>query len=42
VFLLNWLTAQPSYEVKAAVDVGTNSISKFDRHHINGGVVDNT
>jgi hypothetical protein len=24
------------------VDVGTNSISKFDRHHINGGVVDNT
>jgi hypothetical protein len=35
------LTAQPSYEGRAAVE-GANSISKFDHHNINGGSVDNT
>jgi L1 cell adhesion molecule len=38
-FVLNCLTAQPSYEGRAAVGGGPNSISKFDHHNINGGAV---
>jgi hypothetical protein len=35
-------SAQPPYEVKAAVWRGTNSFSKFGHHNKNGGAVDNT
>jgi hypothetical protein len=42
VFRLNCLTAQPSYEGRAAVEEGAKSFSKFDHHNINGGAVDNT
>jgi hypothetical protein len=35
VFCLNWLIAQPSYER------GTNNISKFGHHYINGGAIYN-
>jgi hypothetical protein len=38
---LNFLTAQSSYEVRAAVGGGGDCISKFDHHNINGGAVDN-
>jgi hypothetical protein len=41
VFHLNCLTAQLSYEGRAAVE-GANSISKFHHHNINGGAVDDT
>jgi hypothetical protein len=44
VFRLICLTAQPSYEGRAAVHGGggANSISEFHHHSINGGAVDNT
>jgi hypothetical protein len=35
-------SAQLSYEGRAAVERGPNSISKFDHHNINGGAVDDT
>jgi hypothetical protein len=41
VLFLTWLTAQPSYEVKAAVE-GAYSISKFDHYNVNGGAVNDT
>jgi hypothetical protein len=43
VFRLNCLTAQPSYEGRAAVErVQIGTISKFAHHYIKGGAVDNT
>jgi hypothetical protein len=43
VFRLNCLTAQLSYEGRAAVEGAKySSIYKFDHHNINGGAVDDT
>jgi hypothetical protein len=36
------VTAQPSYMKQKLRQMWTNSISKFGRHNINGGAVDNT